>query len=182
MFCAPVRSRVDEIDGNIYFLLKYFIFTTLTVNQNRTIISIFFSIHFFFKLLVNKKMDLRSLWGWGGRGCGSTVRSVAAPFPRGLIFVLFCFVHRRHWVLWRVFTVKIQHCKSRNIHTADVSQSSDVYTSQTACTHNVCVTFSNRRHNVYNLSIRFTGRANDVQIEQTVPKWDRSQITSQSRT
>ena len=80
MFCVPVRSRVDAIDGIYFVLLIYFIYTTLTVNQNRTILSIFL------KSLVNERVDLRSLLGGGegGRGGGGAGAPIAPPFPTGL--------------------------------------------------------------------------------------------------
>ena len=42
MFCAPVRSRVDATGGIYCFLIYFIFFFTLTVNQNRAILSIFF--------------------------------------------------------------------------------------------------------------------------------------------
>ena len=44
------------------------------MNQNGTILSMFFYQFTFFKSLVNKKVDLRSLWGSAGA-------PVASPFP-----------------------------------------------------------------------------------------------------
>ena len=52
-----------------------------------------------------------------------------------MIFVSSLIVDRRHWVSWRVVIVKIQHCKSRNFHTAEVSQSSDMYTNHANSVH-----------------------------------------------
>ena len=81
MFCAPVRSRVDAIDGS-YVVLIYFIFTRLTVDQNR--LSYFLSIHLFFNRWSTKK-GTSAASGVGGGGGGGAGAPVATPFTTGLL-------------------------------------------------------------------------------------------------
>ena len=83
MFCGPVRSRVDAIDG-IYFCayLFHFCYTNRESEQNYTTYIFYQSI--FFKSLINEKGTSAATGvGWGGGGGAGA--PVAPPFTTGLL-------------------------------------------------------------------------------------------------